>query len=160
MSDSTPTPADATETPATEPASKDTDWVAEARKWEARSKANAAKARENEGAAQRLTELENASKTELQKALDRADAAEKRVKQYETEQQVAAWKTDVAEKAGIPARLLRGTSLEELQAHADEIKTELGATKRGPFVPTPGAIPSTPANENELFARQLFGGTT
>jgi len=46
-----------------------TDWKAEARKWESRAKANSA-------AAEKLAKLEEANKTELEKATEKASAAE------------------------------------------------------------------------------------
>lgn len=59
------------------------DWKAEARKWETRSKTNAEKAKANADAAARLSKLEDANKSETQKLLERAEAAEKKATQYE-----------------------------------------------------------------------------
>jgi hypothetical protein len=66
----TPT-AEPAANPAADPAQGDTDWKAEARKWESRAK-------ENSAAKKRLDELEEAAKTDLEKATSRAEAAEKR----------------------------------------------------------------------------------
>src|SRR5690606_9263553 len=53
-----------------EPAQDDVDWKAEARKWEKRAKANAA-------AAKRLAEIEEAQKSEAEKAAERLAKAER-----------------------------------------------------------------------------------
>jgi predicted DNA binding CopG/RHH family protein len=83
MSENTPeeTPAGATEDKPTEKeqaAKSETDWKAEARKWEQRAK-------ENLSAKEKLTALEEASKTEAQKAADRAEQAEQRAQKAEAE---------------------------------------------------------------------------
>lgn len=130
---------------------KETDWKAEARKWETRAK-------ENAGAAKRLAEFEESQKTELQKAIDRAEKAEQVAQKFESDRQVAAWKTEVSEKSGVPAAALRGSTLEDLQAHAEELKPLLEASRRGPYVPSPGNIPDTPVSDDAAFVRSLFGG--
>lgn len=128
-----------------------TDWKAEARKWEARAK-------ENSTAAQRLAEIEEAQKTELQKAIERAEAAEAKAAKFETERQLAGWRSEVAAASGVPAEALRGSTKEELQAHADALKP-LIAAPRGPVIPKQGDEPDTSAVSAEReFARGLFGG--
>lgn len=66
----TATPAPPAQAPAEAPAVKETDWKAEARKWEERAKAN-------NSAAERLAEIEEASKSAEQKAAERLATAEK-----------------------------------------------------------------------------------
>lgn len=134
------------QTEATSTPAQETDWKAEARKWEQRAK-------ENSAAQKRLAELEEASKTELQKALERAEAAEKKVAGFETRDQVAAWAKDIVKDSPVPADALRGTTQEELQAHFEQLKaliptseqqpTQKGAV--GPYVPTEGTTPANPA---------------
>lgn len=114
-----------TETPTTH----EVDWKAEARKWEARAK-------ENKGKADKLDKLEEASKTALEKATERAQAAEEKVKAYEQEAQRKAWLDEVASDTGLPASVLRGNTREEIEAHAKTLK---------PFF----AKPSAPVVEND-----------
>lgn len=78
--DDAPGPAEtSTDTPPADAPQEDTtDWKAQARKWEARAK-------ENSAAAAKLAKLEDANKTELQKAADRATAAEKARDEQATE---------------------------------------------------------------------------
>ncbi len=109
----TPTPTPATTEPIAEPAQA-TDWeskfkdaLKESRKWEDRSK-------ENKEAADRLAALEEAGKTEAQKAASRAEQAEK------------ASASDRAELARMKAAVKFGLSEDDLEllgthGSADEI---------------------------------------
>jgi hypothetical protein len=140
-----------------EAAPKETDWQAEAKKWEARSKQNFEKAKANEGAAQRLAELEESQKSEFQKLQERAEAAEKRVQAFESAQRVSGWKSEVAEKSGVPASALRGSTLEELQAHAEELKPLIDQSqRRAAQVPGAGDMPEAPLSDNAAWAHALF----
>lgn len=69
--------------------------------------------------------MTEAQKTELQRAQDRAEAAEKRAQKLESDRQIADWKSEIAKEAGVPAGVLRGTTQEELLAHAAELKAML-----------------------------------
>lgn len=117
---------------ANQPIEDKTDWKAEARKWEARAK-------ENSGAAQKLADLENASKSELQKALDRAEAAEKALASTQAE----SLRLTVAARHGITGDaldLLNGSTEDELEAKAVKLSALLtDSTKPDPF---PKADPS------------------
>ncbi len=85
--------------------------------------------------AKRFDEFEEASKTELQKAADRATAAEAKFAEIEAR----AMRAEVAAAKGIPATLLSGTTQEELEASADAliafkgtaVKPDFGAGDRG-----------------------------
>lgn len=138
----------------------ETDWKAEARKWEQRAKDNAKTARENQTAAQRLAEIEESSKSELQKAIEARDAALKRVTEFESAQQVSSWKQEVATAAGLPVDVLRGSTREEIEAHAETLKPLIAQSQRGPFVPSPGNIPDHPVSEDAAFARSIFSPGT
>jgi hypothetical protein len=127
----TPTP---TAPPAPAAPAQETDWKAEARKWESRAK-------ENSEATKRLAEIEEASKSEAQKLADRAAAAEAKVAQFESEKQQREWVKQVAEATGVPAAALRGSTLEDIQAHADSLKSLISQeppAPRGPIVPSEG----------------------
>lgn len=119
-------------------------WKAEARKWEAQAKANSA-------AAERLAELEEASKTEEQKRADQLAQLQAKVTEYETRDQIAAWKTEVATATGVPAAALAGATKEEIEAHAETLKPLIAqpqTTKPQPLIvpaesKTPLALNST-----------------
>ena len=138
--EATETTPEAAATP--EAPAQETDWKAEARKWEARAK-------ENSKAADRLSEIEEANKTEAQKVADRLAAAEAKVAEYEREKQTAAWRNEVAEATGVPVAALRGSTKEELEAHAEALKSLITPEKKGatgPYVP-PKGDPTTPATD-------------
>lgn len=76
-------------------------------------------------AADRLSQLEEANKTEAQKTADRLAAAEKRAAELE----VKALRAEVAAAKGVPANLLTGSSQEELEAAADALIAFRGGQK-------------------------------
>jgi hypothetical protein len=142
----TPTPAPPAEgtptpTPTAPPApAKETDWKAEARKWEDRAK-------ENKTAAEKLAAFEESQKTEAQKLADRATAAEIERDALKAEKQVAGWKADVSKETGVPAAALAGSTLEEIQAHAETLKPLITQAQEphaplAPHVPSEGTPPS------------------
>lgn len=113
------------------------------------------------GKAAKYAELEESQKSELQKQSERAAAAEKRLAELEQQQQLAGWRADVAKAKGVPAEVLRGSSKEELEAHADELKPLLEAQKRqAARVPNPGSTPNqnTDRQEDRAFAHSLLSG--
>ena len=88
-----------------------------------------------------------AQKSEAQKAIERAEAAEAKVTAFETREQIAAWKADVAKATGVPAQALAGSTKEELEAHAETLKPLITAPDGkkgaiGPYVPPEGSAPS------------------
>lgn len=135
-----PTPAPTpTEIPAPTPAApadpaapaQETDWktkyeetIAESRKWESQSKAN-------KTAADELTALKAAQMTETEKSAARLAELETENQGYKTSAQVATWKADVSKETGVPVAALAGSSLEDIQAHAEVLKTML-ITKADP----------------------------
>lgn len=154
-----PTAPVAATAPAAAPAQDATDWKAEARKWEKLAK-------DNSNAAKRLTEIEEASKTELQKAQERADAAEKRVAEFESRDQRAKWAADIVKDSKVPASALRGATEDELKAHFEELKALIPAEEApkpkpgavGPYVPTEGSNPTgTLGGPRQEFANFLSG---
>lgn len=132
----TPTPEPAAEPPAQEP-----DWKAEARKWEQRSK-------ENKSALDELTGKFTTADTE------RTELANK-LQTYEAEKERATLVSEVAEANKVPASVLRGSTREELEAHA-AVLAEL-IKPSGPVIlgqeRTPDKVTEDPLRE---FARNLF----
>lgn len=129
MTDTTGTDVDvtATDTKTTTDTTDTTttvDPMAEVEKWKALARKNEQRAKENAEAAKRLAEFEDAQKTENQKALERAEAAEKRAAELE----IQALRNDVALRKGLTAtqaKRLVGSTLEELEADADELLADL-----------------------------------
>ena len=102
--------------------------------------------------AAKYDEAEEASKSELQKALDRAEKAEGKLKELESERRLAELRAEIAKDKGIEPGLLRGTTREELEAHADAIRAYVGSSKRYPSVPDYG---ETQASAGKTTAQQF-----
>jgi len=139
MSDTPPeNPPDEPEPqPDPEPTAPDGDevakWKALARKHEARAKAGAA-------AEKRLAELEDANKSELQRAAESARSWQERAEAAE----LRAMRAEVAARKGLTAaqaKRLQGSTEEELEADADEL---LSAFQAEP--PTNGTAGLPPAD--------------
>ena len=94
---------------------------AEAEKWKALSRKNEEQAKANAEKAKKFDELEEANKTEQEKLLARAEAAEKKLADREAKDAAAATAAEVAKAKGVPVSALRGATKEELEAHADEL---------------------------------------
>lgn len=122
------------------------------------------RAKANEDAAKRLAELEEAAKTAEQKQAERTAALEAKVRAYETKEQVSKWKKEVSKDTNIPAAALAGATFEEIQAHAETLKSlglgqEAAKTPAEP-VPTIGKEPIIPGNvtiDAQIRAAQTAG---
>ncbi len=130
------------QTPAA-PAAAETDWKAQSRKWEQRAK-------ENLAAAEKLAQLEEQNKSEAEKAADRLAKLEAENNALKLEKQQSQWRDEVAETTGMPASVLRGSTLEEIEAHAESLKSAFQVAAKqdpkDPPVPTVGQTPQTPGN--------------
>jgi len=104
------TKADATGDAPTDTDGQAKDWEQETAKWKAMSRRHEAQAKTNADAAKKLADMEDADKTELQKATDRAAAAEKLA-------------------AGSEAKAMRYEVAAELGIHANHLKYLTGSTK-------------------------------
>jgi hypothetical protein len=149
-------------TPATtpDPPKAETDWKAEARKWEARAK-------ENLSAAEKLAALEEKDKTDLQRAQARAEAAEKKAAELEAAEkkraadaeaarQIADWKAKVSKETDVPADVLRGSTLEDIQAHAESLKALLPEPRKPGYVPGEGrTVAAGKGDPRQIFAEIL-----
>jgi hypothetical protein len=152
---------EATETPAPEtsekpaeeptsdekPAQADTDWKAEARKWEERAKAN-------KGAAERLAEIEDANKSEVQKAAERAAALEAERDQAKVE----SLRYKLAAKYGLSDEdaelLLNGPDEETMQQQAARLAAR-DEEKGQPRTPRPDANQGRSSPGNSSTAEQF-----
>lgn len=99
-----------------------TDPAAEVEKWKALARKNEARAKENADKAKRLDELEEAQKSETEKLVARAEAAEAKLAERDKADAAQKLAKEVAEAKGLadPA-VLAGATREELEAHADRI---------------------------------------
>ncbi len=104
------------------------------RDWEKKAKANKA-------AADELEKLKESQMSETEKAAKRTQELEAQVAAYKAKEQQAEWKTQVSAATGIPAEALRGSTLEEIQAHADILKPLMHPAPKLPNVPNPAQHP-------------------
>ena len=107
----------------------ESEWKAFARLWESRAKAKP-KISDDEIAtlrekAQKFDTAEQANMTELEQWKSRAESAEQWKAQRESQDSAAQLAKDVAKAKGVPVGALRGSTREELEAHADELLTYL-----------------------------------
>lgn len=142
------------EAAAQEPETTETDWRAMSRKWEQRAKDANAKLKELEPVAAKAVELEEASKSELQKAQERAEAAERAL----ADATVAAARAEVAAAKGVPVALLSGDTREALEASADALLAFRDETARkGNYAPNEGRTSNIDkGSELREFTRNLF----
>lgn len=65
-------------------------------------------------------------------------------------EQLASWTADVAKATNVPAELLRGSSVEDLQAHAALLKPYIVASRNG-VIPTVGRVPANDPDQPDAF---------
>lgn len=125
------------------------DWKSESRKWENRAKENRRAANERD---------------ELAKAIGDKDATiealKAKVADFETAAKVREWSANAAAEHGISADLIRGTTEDEINAHAAAIAKALHDVKPpvAPVVPQAGATPDNGGGNLAEFARNVFAG--
>lgn len=73
--------------------------------------------------AARFDELEEANKSELQKAQERANALEAELTGIKKENEIRSMRETVSKETGIPANLLTATTAEECKAQAEAIRS-------------------------------------
>jgi len=103
--------------------------------------------------AAKFDEAEEASKSELQKATERAEALQKQLDEMVKADSSRKLKEQIAAETGIPASVLRGETEEELRAHAEAI---LSFAKPGqptyPNVRDGGENHTPSANKDDILA--------
>ena len=125
------------------------DWKSESRKWENRAKENRRAANERD---------------ELAKAIGDKDATiealKAKVADFETAAKVREWSANAAAEHGISADLIRGTTEDEINAHAAAIAKALHDAKPpvAPVVSQAGATPDNDGGNLAKFARNVFAG--
>lgn len=125
------------------------DWKSESRKWENRAKENRRAATERD---------------ELAKAIGDKDATiealKAKVADFETAAKVREWSANAAAEHGISADLIRGTTEDEINAHAAAIAKALHDAKPSvaPVVPQAGTTPDSDSGNLAEFARNVFAG--
>ncbi len=106
---------------------KVTDWQAEAEKWKSFARKHEDEVKNLRPAAKKLAELEEANKSEIEKAQARAEAAEKELNQSRLEALRAQVALDMKLTPSQAKRLV-GATREELEADATELLADLKNT--------------------------------
>lgn len=111
--------------------------------------------------AMRLDEMENAGKSELDKLKESNAALRKQIDDAAAEKQHAEWVSEVAKDKGVPAELLRGSTKDELEAHADLLRAALHPASKPPQVRNQTGSPSHQNNSKDAeelsYIHQLLG---
>lgn len=96
---------------------------------------------------------------DLKAAASKLADAEARLAQIDAQAAIDKIRNDVAQEAGVPADLLRGSTKDELAAHASALAEALKARPSVPVIPTQGATPSVSDADSarRAFAQELFG---
>ena len=92
--------------------------------------------------AARLDQIEEASKSEIQKMTEKADKLQAELDQIKKAEGIREMRAKVSEATGVPANLLTAETEEECQAQADAIKAFAKPTGY-PSVKDAGEIPNT-----------------
>lgn len=105
-----------------------------------------------------LEKIKDADKSELQKATERAEEAEAKLGALQAEKDKSTWAQEVSKATGIPADVLRGSTKEEMEAHAEALKPHF-AKDAAPVVNSDGFAPKSGAamTNAERFAHALDG---
>lgn len=111
------------------------DYVEKLRKEAAKYRTEA---KQNAAAAKELANLKESQKTELEKAVERADSAEGALGALKAAEQIREWKAEAAKKFGVPVDALRGVDLGEIEEHAATLKALLPEPRKPGQVPTEG----------------------
>lgn len=91
--------------------------------------------------AEKYDAIEEGQKTELQKLQERIEKAEKENAVFKQREQVSTWAAEVSKETGVPANLLRGSTKEELEAHAEQLKEFTTGQSTAPIVNSDGMKP-------------------
>jgi hypothetical protein len=109
--------------------------------------------------AEKFDELEEANKSELQKATERAQALEAELNSMKQAEAIRAIKTQVATETGVPAELLTGSTEEECTAQANAILS-FAKPQAYPTVKDGGEVNNvgklTPQQQFAEWANQAF----
>lgn len=100
---------------------------ADSRKWEGRAK-------ENKSKADAFDRAQDEAKSEAQRLTERAERAEAELQGLRDAQAREQWAREASRRTGVPSDVLRGSTKEEIDAHADELAALLAP--RPPVVPT------------------------
>jgi len=138
--------------PEGEPKTFDAEYVEKLRKEAAKYRTEA---KANAGAAQRLAEIEEANKTEAEKAAERLAKAEQTAK--DAEARVLRREVALEHKLGKDDAALLDSITDEDAMRALAARLAGGGSKQKNHVPREGSNPASGSSDEREFARSLFG---
>lgn len=109
--------------------------------------------------AKKYDEWQQSNMTDLQKAEALAKTLQEELDGYKTKESVAAWAKEVSEATGVPAEALRGSTKEEIEAHAESLKQFFPATPVAPVVAGDGKQPAAVDAETGDWLRNSILGS-
>jgi len=138
--------------------------LADVATWKGLSRKNEERAALNFEKAKKFDEHEEANKSEIEKITARAEAAEKAIAERETKEAAAKLREEIATEKGfadrkIKASALRGSTREELEAHADELLELVPAPPAAPSAEGQGQV-GAPIKDGEMSADDIVAAAT
>lgn len=94
---------------------------------------------------------------DLKQRAEKYDAVADELSKLKERNQIDEWKRQVAQDAGVPAEALRGSTLDELNAHGEVLKSLMKSRPTAPVVPDVGKQPEAKSDPTRDFVRELFG---
>lgn len=138
--------------------------LAEAEKWKGLSRKNEERATSNADKAKKFDEHEEANRTELEKLTARAEAAERVIAEREAKESAVKLREEIATEKGfadrkINAAALRGSTREELEAHANELLEMVPAPPAAPSADGQGQVGAA-IKDGEMSADDIVAAAT
>ncbi len=126
------------------------EWKAWSRKWEKQAKANKEKA-------DAYDKLQEEAKSDLQKATERAEKAERELSEANAAREISELRSKVSAETGVPAELIKGTDEESMSASAKALVA--WAKPTAPHAGKPGSYSADGGGKDarSKFAEALFG---
>lgn len=109
---------------------------------------------EYKSAAEELQKLKQAEMTELEREKERSKTLEAELNARKHQDEITAWKEEVAREKGVPKECVYGSTKEEMEANAEALKPHLADTSK-PFVGSDGFAPTTNVGGKKA-TRDLF----
>lgn len=108
--------------------------------------------------AAKLDEIEQSSKSELQKLTEENATLKTRVESFERDQQVKQWAAEIVKDSPVPASALRGNTREELEAHFKELDALIPKSQQKRPVVPPGKPSGEEAGSRAAAALRMMRG--
>ena len=115
----------------------------------AKEKAKLADYEELKAKASKLDEMEEANKSELQKATEKAESLQKQLDELTKANELRTIRDKVATETGVPANLLTASTEDECKAQAEAIKAFAGTSSTYPSVKDGGEVQGAPKKSVE-----------